>query len=113
MNCLVVNIEKNLEGSRWSVLNENFSLSSLVCDWKISEFLEKCKIGFMLENYTLSRNSRKFLRAFLVQNMHRPLAWHKRLKRGFCRALEVNFELYNIGIREGNQVQGQGSTHPI
>ena len=47
--------------------------------------------------------------------MHKSLALHPHIERGFCRALEVNFELYNIGIGEENQGQEQvqGSTHPV
>ena len=46
--------------------------------------------------------------------MHRPIALHYHIERGFCRALEADCALYNIGIRGENQGQdqGQGLTHP-
>ena len=76
MSCLVKKTGKNLEGSRESVLNKKCFLLCLVYAQKISEFLEKYRYRFMLENYNLSRNFRKRFKSILAQIMHRLIALH-------------------------------------
>ena len=63
MICFVVNTEENLKRFRRSVLNKKCSLACLVWAWKFLEFLDKYKIGLMLEEFRLSRIPECFLRA--------------------------------------------------
>ena len=49
MDCFVALIEKNLEIILRRFLNENYTLLSLECDWKIWDFWPKYKMGFMLK----------------------------------------------------------------
>ena len=107
MICFVVKTGKNQEGSRWSVLYKKCSLLGLVYTQKISEILEKYKIGFMLGKCDLSRNSSKH---FNEQNrLYQAYASciAPSYGKGICRALEADFAWHDIGFGEENQRQDQ------
>ena len=54
MDCFVALIEKNLEIILRRFLNENYTLLSLECDWRIWDFWPKYKISFMLKVFNIA-----------------------------------------------------------
>ena len=50
---VIVNVDRNLEGTKRSVQHEKCSIIWLINPSKILEPLDKCKATFMLENWTL------------------------------------------------------------